>query len=187
MVHCLFKTQTGKPAAMDLGPCRAPIMAPLPQQKPRELRAAQGPHGVETRIASCPGIGNPCRRQHAGPMQRSRARRVGCYNRTVPPPSRTVASTPLGRACEPAAATALACSRSENIPASGCAQADFRNRHDDPVLMNIRPDIRDTTPQDPSPLHEARHRPIPVQPSPPAYCETDRPVLRRTYGLELSR
>jgi hypothetical protein len=27
------------------------------------------------------------------------------------------------------------------------AQAAFRNRHDDPVLMNIKPDIRDTIPQ----------------------------------------
>ena len=44
------------------------------------------------------------------------------------------------------------------------AQAAFRDRHDDPVLVNIKSDIRDTIPQDPSPMHEARHRPIRCNP-----------------------
>jgi hypothetical protein len=38
--------------------------------------------------------------------------------------------------------------------------AAFCDRHDDPVLVNVKPDIRGTIPQDPSPMHEARHRPI---------------------------
>ena len=40
------------------------------------------------------------------------------------------------------------------------AQAARGYRHDDPLLVNIKPNIRDTIPQDPSPMHEARHRPI---------------------------
>jgi hypothetical protein len=64
--------------------------------------------------------------------------------------------------------------------------AAFGYRHNDPVLGNIKPDICDTTPQDPSPMHQARHRPIRAQASLPVYCETGRPVLRRTRGLERS-
>ena len=44
------------------------------------------------------------------------------------------------------------------------AQAAFGYRHDDPVLVNIKPDIRDTIPNDPSPMHEARRRPIRCNP-----------------------
>jgi hypothetical protein len=38
-------------------------------------------------------------------------------------------------------------------------EAALRYRHD-PVLVDIEPDVRDTIPQDLSPMHEARHRPI---------------------------
>ena len=76
MMHRLFEMETREPAAMQLGPCRAPVMAALAQQKPRELltRAAQGPYRVEAgthqvahRLMS--GIGNPHRRQLADPVQ----------------------------------------------------------------------------------------------------------------------
>ena len=53
-------------------------------------------------------------------------------------------------------------------------QAAFRERHDDPVLVNIKPDRRDTIPQDPSPMHEARHRPIRCN---PRYLHTLRRVV----------
>ena len=39
------------------------------------------------------------------------------------------------------------------------ADAALGDRHDDPLLVNIKPDIRDTIRHDPSPMHEARHRP----------------------------
>jgi hypothetical protein len=50
--------------------------------------------------------------------------------------------------------------------------------------VNIKPDIRDTIPHDPSPMHEARHRPIRRN---PRYLHTARrvaPSLRRTCGLD---
>src|SRR6516162_5839712 len=49
--------------------------------------------------------------------------------------------------------------------------------------MNIKPDVSNTILHDPSPMHEARHRPVRRNPRLPAYCETGRPVLRRTCGL----
>jgi len=57
--------------------------------------------------------------------------------------------------------------------------ATFRDRHDDRVLMNIKPDIRDTIPQDPSPMHEARHRPIRRN---PRYLHTVRRVTPSSGG-----
>jgi hypothetical protein len=58
-------------------------------------------------------------------------------------------------------------------------QAAFRYRHDDPLLMNIKPDIRDTIPHDPSPMHEARRRPIRRN---PRYLHTVRRVARSSGG-----
>jgi hypothetical protein len=58
-------------------------------------------------------------------------------------------------------------------------QAAFRYRHDDPILVNIKPDIRDTIPQDPSPMHEARHRPIRRN---PRYLHTARRVPPSSGG-----
>src|SRR6516164_7040849 len=40
------------------------------------------------------------------------------------------------------------------------AAADLGDRHDDPFLVHIKPDVGDTICQDPSPTHEARYRPI---------------------------
>jgi len=59
------------------------------------------------------------------------------------------------------------------------ALAAFRNRHDDAVLMNIKPDIRDTIRQDPSPMHEARRRPIQRN---PRYLHTVRRVAPSSGG-----
>src|SRR6516165_844880 len=76
MMHRLLELETRQPPAMQLSPCRAPVMAALAQQKPRELltRAAQGPYRVEAgthqvahRLMSA--IGNPYCRQLAGPVQ----------------------------------------------------------------------------------------------------------------------
>jgi len=39
-------------------------------------------------------------------------------------------------------------------------RATLGHRHDDPFLVNIKPNVCDTIRQDPSPMHEARHRPI---------------------------
>ena len=52
-------------------------------------------------------------------------------------------------------------------------------RHDDPLLVNIKPDIRDTIPHDPSPMHEARHRPIRRN---PRYLRTVRRVAPSSGG-----
>ena len=76
MMHRLLELEPRQPAAMQLGPCRAPVMAALAQQKPRELLtgASQGPYRVEAgthqiahRLMS--RIGDPHRRQLAGPVQ----------------------------------------------------------------------------------------------------------------------
>src|SRR6516162_3450046 len=88
---------------------------------------------------------------------------VGCHNRTAPPYSRTAAPPPSGPACEPAAATPLRV-RDPAIVPDLAPQAAFRQRYGDPVLVNIKPDMRDTIPQDPSPMPEARHRPIRCNP-----------------------
>src|SRR4029077_6200375 len=64
------------------------------------------------------------------------------------------------------------------------AQAARRHRDDDAVLVNIEPYVSDTIRHDPSPMHEARRRPARRNPRYLAYCETGRPVLRRTCGLE---
>jgi hypothetical protein len=48
------------------------------------------------------------------------------------------------------------------------------------ILVHIQTNIGDKLFQDPSPMHEARHRTIRRNPRKPAYCETGRPYLRRT-------
>src|SRR5882672_5588588 len=53
------------------------------------------------------------------------------------------------------------------------ADAALRYRHNNPLLVNIKSDKRDTIPYDPSPMHEARHRPIRRN---PRYLHTVRPV-----------
>jgi hypothetical protein len=59
------------------------------------------------------------------------------------------------------------------------ADAALGYRHDDPLLVNIKPDIRDTIPHDPSPMHEARHRPIRRN---PRYRHTVRRVAPSSGG-----
>jgi hypothetical protein len=46
-------------------------------------------------------------------------------------------------------------------------------RHDDPSLVNVKPDIRDTILHDPSSMQEARHRPVRRN---PRYLHTARRV-----------
>ena len=53
------------------------------------------------------------------------------------------------------------------------------HRHDDPLLVNIKTDIRDTILHDPSPMHEARHRPIRRN---PRYLHTVRRVAPYSGG-----
>ena len=59
------------------------------------------------------------------------------------------------------------------------AQAVLRQRHDNPVLVNIKPDIRDTISHHPSPMHEDRHRPIRRN---PRYLHTVRRVAPYSGG-----
>src|SRR5262245_18737422 len=84
-MHGLLELETREPSAMQFGPGRSPVMAPMAQQEPRELLARPPPpmHRVETgthQIAHrfVPAIGNPYRRQLARSMQ---PRQTGC----VPP------------------------------------------------------------------------------------------------------
>src|ERR1700738_2130581 len=62
--------------------------------------------------------------------------------------------------------------------------ARLGKRHRDCVFVYIQADVDDTMLHDPSPMHEARRRYIQRNPRNPAYCETGRPYLRRTSGLE---
>ena len=50
--------------------------------------------------------------------------------------------------------------------------------------ISSKADICDRLRHDPSPMHEARYRTIRCNPRKPAYCETGRPYLRRTSGLD---
>ena len=60
--------------------------------------------------------------------------------------------------------------------------ARLGERHRYRLLVHIQTDVGDKLLQDPSPMHEARHRTIRRNPRKPAYCETGRPYLRRTSG-----
>src|SRR6516164_3905526 len=53
------------------------------------------------------------------------------------------------------------------------------HRDDDALLVNIKSDIRDTIPHDPSPMHEARHRPTRRN---PRYLHTVRRVAPSSGG-----
>jgi len=57
--------------------------------------------------------------------------------------------------------------------------AALGDRYDDPLLVNIKPDIRDTFPHGPSPMHEARHRIIRRN---PRYLHTVRRVAPSLGG-----
>ena len=55
--------------------------------------------------------------------------------------------------------------------------------HCDRIFVHVQTDVDDRFVHDPSPVHEARHQTIRRNPRKPAYCETGRPYLRRTFGL----
>ena len=59
------------------------------------------------------------------------------------------------------------------------AQATRRHRDDDRFLVNIKPNVSDTIRHDPSPMHEARHRPIRRN---PRYLHTVRRVAPYSGG-----
>ncbi len=65
-------------------------------------------------------------------------------------------------------------------------QAARGHRNDNAFLVNIESNVGDTIRHDTSSMHEARRRSIRCNPRCPAYCETGRPVLRRTCRLELA-
>jgi hypothetical protein len=59
------------------------------------------------------------------------------------------------------------------------AQATRRHRNDDAILVNIQPNVSDTIRHDPSPMHEARHRPTRRN---PRYLHTVRRVAPYSGG-----
>jgi hypothetical protein len=97
------------------------------------------------------------------PRQCSRARSpttgVGCPNRTARLRSRT-AAPPLTAELGNQPVQSRRRVRDPVVVPNLAPEAALRYRHDDPVLVDIEPDVRDTIPQDLSPMHEARHRPI---------------------------
>jgi Transposase DDE domain group 1 len=58
-------------------------------------------------------------------------------------------------------------------------QPAIGDRDDDPVLVNIKPDVGDTIPHDPSPMHEARCRPARRN---PRYLDIVRRVVPSSDG-----
>ena len=83
VMHRLLELETRQPTAMQLGPCRPPVMAALPQQEARQLlacptqrmhRVETGAHQVAYRLM--PGIGNPHRCQLTRPMQPRQTGRI---------------------------------------------------------------------------------------------------------------
>jgi Luciferase-like monooxygenase len=113
---------------------------------------------------------------------RSRARAptgdVGFHNRTAPPRSKTGA---LPRPCQ-ACASDDPTPRRVGDPAMFpdlAAQTALGHRDDNAFLVNVQPDIPDTIAHDPSPMHEARHRPIRRN---PRYLHTARRVAPPSGG-----
>src|SRR5216684_8773549 len=196
-MHRLLELETREPAAMQLGPSRPPVMAPLAQQEPRELltRPAQCMHRVETgahQIAHCfvPGIRNPYRRQLARSMQ---PRQTGCIppirldpvarsprdqrggnhdafvtvhrhvtlNAIAARPRLVAEPKPDALAAEPAHQPIQRCRRVRDpaVLPNLAPRAARGHRNNDAFLVNIKPNVADTIRHDPSPMHEARHRP----------------------------
>jgi hypothetical protein len=58
-------------------------------------------------------------------------------------------------------------------------QTPFRDRYDNPVLMNIKPNVSDTIRHNPSRMHQARHRPTRRN---PRYLHTVRRVAPYSGG-----
>jgi hypothetical protein len=216
-MHRLFELQTRQPPAMQLGPGRPPVMAAVAQQKARKLlaRPAQCVHRVETgahQIAHrlVPSVGNPHRRQLAGPVQPRQAGRIppvrvdpvsgplwdqrwrhydafvpACRQLTlngIPARARLVAEPQSHPVTAKLARQPLQCRRRIGDPAvlaDLAAQTALGCRHDDVRLVNIKPDIRDTIPHDPPPMHEARRRPTRCN---PRYLHTVRRVAPYSGG-----
>jgi hypothetical protein len=131
MMHCLLELELREPSAMQLRPCRPPVMTALAQQEAGRLL---------TGAAQCPYRVGACSSQT--PHRRRRVRDPAILPHLAP-----------------------------------CAA--LGDRHDDPVLVNIKPNIRDTIPQDPSPMPEARHRPTRRN---PRYLHTVRRVAPSSSG-----
>jgi hypothetical protein len=189
VMHRLLELEPRQPTAMQLGPCRPPVMAALPQQEARQLlacptqrmhRVETGAHQVAYRLM--PGIGNPHRCQLTRPMQprqtgrippirldpvarSSRDQRWRHHDAFVPAPRqvtldaiaarpRLVTEPQLHSFTAELARQAIQGRRRVRDPAivpNLAPQAAFCYRHDDTVLVNIKPDIRDMIPHDPSP------------------------------------
>src|SRR5882762_6064001 len=64
------------------------------------------------------------------------------------------------------------------------AQAAHRHRDDNAFLVNIEPNVSDTIRHDPSPMHEARHRPTRRN---PRYLHTVRRVAPSLAGCGKSQ
>src|SRR5271165_2683042 len=181
-------------------PCRQPAMADLPGLGQKDRRAgidylhptAAGPRtGAGTSvIAGANGrVGLSALRAATG----ARATRCGAGRHSRP--ARHAAVGPPRLVAEPKSHPVmpeLTCQtiqarrpvRDAAVPPDLAARPALRDRHDDPLLVNVKPDIRDTIPHDPSPMHEAQHRPIRRNPRYLHTCETGRPALRRTCCLE---
>ena len=216
-MHRLLELETRQPAAMQLGPGRPAVVAPLAQQKSGELlaRPAQAVHRVEPRAHQIahrlvPGIGNPHRRQLARPVQLGQAGGIPPVG--LDPVARSLrdqrgsdhdAFMSLGRQSTLNAITAwsrLIAKPQGHAVAAELAQqpvqrrrrvrdpailpylapqAALRHRNDDAFLVNIKPNVGDTIRHDPSPMHEARHRPIRRN---PRYLHTVRRVAPCSGG-----
>ena len=118
------------------------------------------------------------RRHHDAFVPAASTSDVGCHTRTAPLRSRTAASRRRRRACAADGPTPSACSRSGRTP------APRRAGHPPPpqrrcFLVNIKPNVSDTIRHDPSPMHEARHRPIRRN---PRYLHTVRRVAPSSGG-----
>src|SRR6202022_3391201 len=144
-------------------------------------RLAASRRSLLTRSPTRCGISDGATTTHCWPVRRqvtldAAAARAALIAEPQPPPlGAKLAGQPLQRCRrvrDPAVVSNLA------------PQAAFGYRHDDPVLVNIKPDIRDIFPHDRSPMHEARHRPIRRNPRYLHTVRRVRPVLRRTCGLE---
>jgi hypothetical protein len=69
--------------------------------------------------------------------------------------------------------------RNTTVLSNFAAEAALGYRHNGCVLVNVKSDIRDTILHDPSPMHEARHRPIRRN---PRHLHTVRRVAPRSGG-----
>ena len=189
-MHRLLELETRQPTAMQLGPCRPPVMAALPQQEARQLlacptqrmhRVETGAHQVAYRLM--PGIGNPHRCQLTRPMQprqtgrippirldpvagSSRDQRWRHHDAFVPARRQMTLDAIAARprlVTEPQlhpftaelarqAIQGRRRVRNAAVFADLATQPILGHRYDDPPLVNINPDIRDTIPPRPVPL-----------------------------------